>query len=304
MSDRGSTDYELLEKQLVGLLEDERSFLANASNFAAFVFTSLPAINWAGFYFPHPDALVLGPFGGRPARSRLPRGRGVCGKAFAAGRTIVVDDVTQFDDHIACDSASRSEIVIPLLKDGAIYGVFDLDAPIESRFSAGDRAALERFVRRFLEFTPVPEQYRTPLEGGAHIGERIDIQTCRDHHTVLQYLLEDLEAATDPQKLAELLSRFKNVLLAHLRLEDDWLYPRLLKSENEIVRQKAHTYREAMGGLRQTFLTLWTAWSPAGAIAADPRAFRSDWTAFAQRLGERMHAEDTDLYLAANTDLN
>ena len=157
-----AVDYDLLEKQVRALLQDERDFIANAANFAAFVFGELPAINWAGFYFPSADALVLGPFGGKPACTRLPSGRGVCGRSFKTHATVIVDDVAAFSDHIVCDTASRSEIVIPLLQGDAIYGVFDIDSPDLERFSDDDRTGLERLVAAFAELTPLPERYRTP----------------------------------------------------------------------------------------------------------------------------------------------
>jgi L-methionine (R)-S-oxide reductase len=158
-----SADFDLLERQVVALLEDERSFLANTANFAAFVYGSLPHVNWAGFYFPDARGLVLGPFGGKPACTLLPAGRGVCGRAFTEGRTVIIDDVNQFEDHIVCDSASQSEMVVPLLKDGAIYGVFDIDAPVRSRFGECEMRGVERLVRRYLDFTPMPAEFRTPL---------------------------------------------------------------------------------------------------------------------------------------------
>ncbi|HET7815639.1 MAG TPA: GAF domain-containing protein [Candidatus Baltobacteraceae bacterium] len=156
-------DYTLLERQVTALLEDESDWLANASNFAAFMFTSLPQVNWAGFYFPGEGALVLGPFGGKPACTRLPDGRGVCGAAFVQRQTVVVDDVNAFGDHIACDSASQSEIVVPLMKDGTIYGVFDIDAPVKARFNEADRDGIERLVAAFMRSAALPEQYRSTV---------------------------------------------------------------------------------------------------------------------------------------------
>ena len=109
--------------QVTALLADERDFIANAANFAAFIFNEVPELNWAGFYFAAPSGdLVLGPFNGRPARTRLGKGRGVCGAAFTSGETVVVDDVHAFADHIVCDSASASEIVVPLRNGNEIYG--------------------------------------------------------------------------------------------------------------------------------------------------------------------------------------
>ena len=147
-----SASYELLECQVRELLTGEPDFIANAANFASFVFHELPDVNWAGFYFVQPGGeLVLGPFSGRPACSRLPSGRGVCGAAAIARETVVVDDVATFADHIACDAASRSEIVVPLLQRDEVYGVFDVDSPSLARFSARDRAGIERLVRAFSE---------------------------------------------------------------------------------------------------------------------------------------------------------
>ncbi|HET9393396.1 MAG TPA: GAF domain-containing protein [Candidatus Rubrimentiphilum sp.] len=148
-------DYDLLERQVRGLLEDERDFIANASNFSAFVYTELPGINWAGFYLPASDGLVLGPFGGKPACTRLPKGQGVCNRAFSELRTVVVDDVSAIADHIYCDSASRSEMVVPLIVNGVARGVFDLDSPELARFQPADQAGIERLVACFLDTTSI-----------------------------------------------------------------------------------------------------------------------------------------------------
>jgi len=150
-----SVDYDLLERQVRGLLEDERDFIANAANFAAFVYSELPGINWAGFYLPANDGLVLGPFGGKPACTRLPKGQGVCNRAFSEMRTVVVDDVSAVADHIYCDSASRSEMVVPLIVNGTARGVFDLDSPELARFRADDQTGIERLVAAFLEATSI-----------------------------------------------------------------------------------------------------------------------------------------------------
>jgi L-methionine (R)-S-oxide reductase len=151
-------DYELLERQVASLLEDERDFIANAANFAAFVYDAVPSVNWAGFYFAEPESLVLGPFCGKPACTRLPKGRGVCGKAFESQRTIVVPDVSSFDDHIVCDSASRSELVVPLLGKNSAWGVFDVDSPFMGRFGDIDRIGIERLVRQFIAHTDVTQR--------------------------------------------------------------------------------------------------------------------------------------------------
>jgi GAF domain-containing protein len=160
---RGPADYDLLERQVASLLEEVDDFLANASNFAAFVFHSLPEVNWAGFYFPDKRGLLLGPFGGKPACTLLPRGQGVCNRAFESGQAVMVDDVHAFDGHIACDPDSRSELVVPILDESAIYGVFDIDSPVRSRFSERDAEGVARLVAQFVAHTPLPERYRTAL---------------------------------------------------------------------------------------------------------------------------------------------
>ncbi len=140
-------DYELLSSQATALLAGEPDPLANVANFAALALAEIPDLNWAGFYFAHPNGeLVLGPFAGRPACTRLPSGRGVCGAAFTSRATVVVGDVDAFEDHIVCDSASRSEIVVPILAGDRVIAVFDLDAPHKARFDAQDRAGIERLV--------------------------------------------------------------------------------------------------------------------------------------------------------------
>ena len=142
--------YDLLESQVRELLAGETDFIANAANFAAFLDGELPDVNWAGFYLLAPSGeLVLGPFAGKPACTRLPRGRGVCGTAVARRETVVVADVTAFADHITCDTASRSELVVPLLADGEPFGVFDVDSPSVARFSEADRDGIEALVRAF-----------------------------------------------------------------------------------------------------------------------------------------------------------
>ena len=147
-----NVDYDLLVAQATALLADEHDFIANAANFAAFIYNEVPDLNWAGFYFPASSGeLVLGPFNGRPACTRLPKGRGVCGAAFSSGETTVVDDVHAFADHIVCDSASASEIVVPLRSGDTVTGVFDVDSPRVARFSAADRAGIERLVQVFLK---------------------------------------------------------------------------------------------------------------------------------------------------------
>ncbi len=144
--------YDRLERQLRALLEAERDFVANAGNFAALIRHELPDVNWAGFYLANPaEEMVLGPFSGRPACTRIAPGRGVCGAAAKRRATLVVDDVNAFSDHIACDSASRSEIVVPMVRDDGLFGVFDVDSPLTARFTEADRAGLERLVGVFSE---------------------------------------------------------------------------------------------------------------------------------------------------------
>ena len=132
---------------LAGLLAGERDALANAANMAALVYEMLPRLNWAGWYFQRGDELVLGPFQGRPACVRIARGRGVCGAAAARRASVLVEDVHAFPDHIACDSASRSELVVPVLDGDRLLGVFDLDSPLPARFTAADQACIEQAVR-------------------------------------------------------------------------------------------------------------------------------------------------------------
>ena len=147
-------DYNLLVAQADALLSDESDFIANAANFSAFVYDAIPELNWAGFYFLAPSGdLVVGPFQGKPACARLAAGRGVCGAAVTRDETIVVDDVHAFADHIACDSASESEIVVPLRDDRGVFGVFDVDSPRKARFTPADREGIERLVGIFLART-------------------------------------------------------------------------------------------------------------------------------------------------------
>lgn len=143
--------YEALAGQVRGLLEGERNLVANAANFAALVFHAVPDLNWAGFYFHDGTELVVGPFQGQPACVRIALGRGVCGTAAQSGLTQVVADVDAFPGHIACDAASRSEIVVPLQHaDGRLLGVWDVDSPTPGRFDAADRAGMEALCRLFM----------------------------------------------------------------------------------------------------------------------------------------------------------
>jgi len=142
--------YQQICEQLNGLLGDEQDFIANAANTAALLFHSLPDVNWVGFYTTEGQDLVLGPFQGKPACARMPFGRGVCGAAAAKRKTIVVPDVNRFSGHIACDTASQSEIAVPLLNWGKLLGVLDIDSPSLDRFDEDDREGLESVVAVFL----------------------------------------------------------------------------------------------------------------------------------------------------------
>ena len=141
------TDYELLCRQLRALTEGVPHPVANCANASALLFDALEDVNWAGFYFLQGDVLVLGPFQGKPACIEIPLGKGVCGTAAAADATQLVYDVHDFPGHIACDSASNSEIVIPLHRGGKVFGVLDIDSPAVGRFTPEDRDGLERFAR-------------------------------------------------------------------------------------------------------------------------------------------------------------
>ena len=145
--------YDQLALQLSSLLAGERDLVANAANFAALVFHSLPDLNWAGFYFVKAGELVLGPFQGKPACMRIALGRGVCGAAAAKRATTIVPNVHEFSGHIACDMESNSEIVIPLMKNERFIGVLDLDSPLLARFDEADAAGLETLLKILLAST-------------------------------------------------------------------------------------------------------------------------------------------------------
>ena len=142
--------YQQLVQELQGLIAGERDLIANLANSAALIYHSLPDLNWAGFYLLKDGELVVGPFQGKPACVRIAMGKGVCGTAAAQRKTQVVRDVHEFPGHIACDSASNSEIVVPLIKNGAVIGVLDLDSPKLARFDEEDRTGLETFVAALL----------------------------------------------------------------------------------------------------------------------------------------------------------
>jgi L-methionine (R)-S-oxide reductase len=153
---RNTSDTDLYPELLAqarGLFEGERDKTANAANLAALVFHALPDLNWAGFYWMKDGGLVLGPFQGKPACVRIAVGKGVCGTAARDRRTLIVPDVHEFPGHIACDSASNSEVVVPLLRGNRVTGVLDLDSPKLARFGADDARGLEALARLFLEST-------------------------------------------------------------------------------------------------------------------------------------------------------
>ena len=147
--------YEELAGQARALLHGERDRTANAANLASLLFHLLPDLNWAGFYWLKGRELVLGPFQGKPACVRIAMGRGVCGTAARDRQTILVPDVNAFPGHIACDTASASEIVVPLVRDGKLIGVLDLDSPKPARFQEMDARGLEEVARIFLEGTDI-----------------------------------------------------------------------------------------------------------------------------------------------------
>jgi len=153
--------YERLAKQLQGLLAGETDPIANAANTAALVFDALPEVSWAGFYFlrggPGGGELVVGPFQGKPACVRIALGRGVCGAAAAKRETIIVQDVNAFPGHIACDAASQSEVVVPLVAAGRLVGVLDLDSARLARFDEVDARGLERLAELFLQASRLEE---------------------------------------------------------------------------------------------------------------------------------------------------
>lgn len=148
--------YEQLQTKLRELIADQSDFLANISNFAALLFTTLPELNWAGFYLLRGTDLVLGPFQGKPACSCIALGDGVCGTAALRRAAVLVPDVHAFPGHIVCDEASQSEIVVPVFKDGHLVGVLDMDSPTTGRFDEVDREQIETLLRILMEGTEVP----------------------------------------------------------------------------------------------------------------------------------------------------
>lgn len=151
-SDNRDKNYDLLIKQLKALVEDEKNAIANLSNASALLNQFLDRVNWTGFYLMEDGELVLGPFQGLPACVRIPLGRGVCGTAAANKETQRIEDVHLFPGHIACDAASQSEIVVPMIKDGEVIGVLDIDSPEKNRFDELDQQKLEEFVEVLVKY--------------------------------------------------------------------------------------------------------------------------------------------------------
>ena len=143
--------YREIQQQLAALFAGERDGIANAANMSALLFAALPNLNWAGFYFLREHELVLGPFQGKVACVRIPLGRGVCGTAAERRETVIVADVSAFPGHIACDAASRSEIVVPLIKGGRLLGVLDIDSPQIARFDREDGVGLNAAAALLLQ---------------------------------------------------------------------------------------------------------------------------------------------------------
>lgn len=151
--------YNELNSSLEGLINGESDWLANISNAAALLYQLMPNINWAGFYLMKNGELVLGPFQGKPACIRIPLGKGVCGTAAKTKKIQLVDDVNKFPGHIACDEISRSEVVVPVIKNDRLIGVLDIDSPLESRFDTLDALGLTTFVDYLNKYINWPEQF-------------------------------------------------------------------------------------------------------------------------------------------------
>ncbi|GAB1372262.1 GAF domain-containing protein [Candidatus Kapaibacterium sp.] len=146
-------------QELIELTKDEKDFITNASNFSALIFNSLSELNWVGFYMISKGNLLLGPFQGKPACIHISMGKGVCGTSAKMRQTIIVDDVHEFPGHIACDSASNSEIVIPIIKNDKLYGVLDIDSPVKSRFSKLEQELFEKMLEILIENSDMEKIY-------------------------------------------------------------------------------------------------------------------------------------------------
>jgi len=146
MTDRSATDYSLLISQMESLAEESSHYIPVMANASALLYAAMPDVNWAGFYLVMDDALILGPFQGKAACVRIEKGRGVCGTSWAKDEVQLVPDVHAFPGHIACDSASASEIVVPIHRQGEVFAVLDIDSPLKARFSEADKEGLCRFA--------------------------------------------------------------------------------------------------------------------------------------------------------------
>lgn len=151
--------YKYMNIKLVGLLDSEEDWLANLSNASALIWLLIKDINWAGFYLYKNDKLILGPFQGKPACTKIELDKGVCGAAATSLQTQLVKNVHDFPGHIACDGASQSEVVVPIVKDGKLIGVLDIDAPILNRFDEDDKAGFERFVNTMVKMVNWPDEF-------------------------------------------------------------------------------------------------------------------------------------------------
>ena len=151
-SENTAENYRLLQATIKSHLADEKDLIANLANISAFIYHGLEGLNWAGFYLIKGGMLVLGPFVGKPACVRIPLDRGVCGKAAREGQVILVEDVHAFEDHIACDVDSNSEIVLPIFKDDKVFGVLDIDSPVLGRFTEEDKLYLTSIAKDISDF--------------------------------------------------------------------------------------------------------------------------------------------------------
>lgn len=173
--------YRDLARQTMALLAGEADRIANAANMAALIYHRLPDLNWAGFYFSKGGELVLGPFQGRPACLRIAIGQGVCGTAAAHGEAVLVPDVREFPGHIACDPVSRSELVVPLIEDGHVLGVLDLDSPLLGRFDEADRQGCEGLAALFVDHhRQNPTQAEYPEDVDPELGCRLPLPRRED----------------------------------------------------------------------------------------------------------------------------
>lgn len=161
------SEYGDLSTLLSDLIAEQTDFIANISNFAALLFNKLPQLNWVGFYLLHGTDLVLGPFQGKPACSLIATGEGVCGKAALQRVAVLVPDVRAFPGHIMCDEGSRSEMVLPLFKDGRLVGVLDMDSPVLNRFDSTDSECVQQLLQQLMDGTMVPEWRLAPAAARA-----------------------------------------------------------------------------------------------------------------------------------------